>query len=135
MIPGAPLTNFNEGEGGGGSDRASYLIPKKITTLEFVYPRKSLLFFSIPKKSLSPFSATQKYPSIFFVRPKKIPVSFIDTKNHLCENVRPKKVTRLPPRPPPPSLKYVSGACPCFLFTLSLPRVSNDESLNSRCTC
>ena len=29
----------------GGSDRGSYFIPKKIPTSEFVYPKKSLLFF------------------------------------------------------------------------------------------
>ena len=39
-IPGAPLTNFNDR---GGSDRGSYFIPKKITTSEFVYPKKSQL--------------------------------------------------------------------------------------------
>ena len=37
--PGAPLTYFNDGE----SDRGSYFIHKKITTLEFVYPKKSQL--------------------------------------------------------------------------------------------
>ena len=41
--PGAPLTYFNDG-GGGGSDRGSYWIPKKIPT-----------FFSIPKKILKCF--------------------------------------------------------------------------------
>ena len=57
---------------GGGSNRHSYFIPKKITTSEFVYPKKSLLFLTYPKKSLH-----------FFSRPKKIPASFIDPKNHL----------------------------------------------------
>ena len=51
IAPGAPLTNFNDGGGGGGSNRSSYFIPKKITTSEFVYPKKSL-FFLQPKKSL-----------------------------------------------------------------------------------
>ena len=41
--------------------------------------------------------ATQKNPGVFH-RPKKIP---------LGQNVRPKKILRTPP---PPSLKYVSGA-------------------------
>ena len=36
--PGAPLINFNDG--GGGSDRGLYFIPKNITTSEFVYPKK-----------------------------------------------------------------------------------------------
>ena len=32
-VPGATLTNFNDGGGGGGgSSRGSYFIPKKITT-------------------------------------------------------------------------------------------------------
>ena len=67
---GAPLTNFND-EGGGGSNRGSYFVPEKITTSEFVYPKKSLLFLAYPKKSLSPFFATQKSPSVFFCNPKK----------------------------------------------------------------
>ena len=54
MFPGAPLTNFNDGR----SNRGSYFIPKKITTSEFVYPKKSLLFLAYPKKNpfISPFS-------------------------------------------------------------------------------
>ena len=42
VIPGAPLTNFNEGRrgGGGDSDRGSYFTPKK----NHNYPKKSLLF-------------------------------------------------------------------------------------------
>ena len=56
--PGAPLTNFNDG--GGGSDRGSYFIPKKNTTSEFgiCLPKKSLLFLVYPQKSLSSFFAT-----------------------------------------------------------------------------
>ena len=46
--PGAPLTNFNDG--GGGGNKGLYFIPKKITTLEFVYPKKSLLFLAYPQK-------------------------------------------------------------------------------------
>ena len=42
--PRGPLTNFNKlGGGGGQSDWGSYFIPKKVTTSEFVYPKKSLL--------------------------------------------------------------------------------------------
>ena len=44
FCPGAPLTNFNEGEG--GSDRGSYFIPKKIATSEFVYPKKVTTFLA-----------------------------------------------------------------------------------------
>ena len=32
------------GGGGGGGDRGSYFIPKKITTSEFVYPKKITTF-------------------------------------------------------------------------------------------
>ena len=69
--PGAPLTNFNDEGGMGGSDRGSYFIPQNITTSELVYPKKSLLFLAYPKKSLSPCFATQKNPSVFFRDPKK----------------------------------------------------------------
>ena len=65
----------------GRSDRGSYFIPQKITTSEFVYPKKSLLFLAYPKKSLKPFFATENNPSGFFSRPIRIPASFIDQKN------------------------------------------------------
>ena len=42
--PGAPLTFFNDREGGGG-DRGSYFIPKNLTSSEFVYPKKITVFF------------------------------------------------------------------------------------------
>ena len=83
--PGAPLTNFYDG---GGGDRGSYFIPKKITTSEFVYRKRSILFLTYPKKSLSSFFATQKNPGVFH-RPKKITFG---------QNFRPKKITRTPPR-------------------------------------
>ena len=54
------------GGGGGGSGRGSYFIPKKITTPEFVCPKKSLIFLAYPKKSLSPFFTTQKKSLCFF---------------------------------------------------------------------
>ena len=59
LISGAPLTYFNDGAGGGGggSDRGLYLIPQKIPTSEFVYPKKSLLFLAYPKKSLRVFAS------------------------------------------------------------------------------
>ena len=38
-------------------------------------------------------------------RAQKIPASFIDPKNHFCQNFRPQKITRTSP-----SLTYVSGA-------------------------
>ena len=97
LVPRSPTHKFNDG---GRSDRGSYFIPKKSTTSEFVYPKKSLLFLVHQKKSLSPFFATPKISSVFLSRPKKISASFIDPKNHFW----PKFQT------PPPSLKYVSGA-------------------------
>ena len=91
--------------GGGGrgeeSDRVSYFIPKNITTSEFVYPKKSLLFLAYPKKSLSPFFATPKNSS-FLWRPKKIPASFIDPKNHFWPKFQTQKNHS---DPPPPVIK------------------------------
>ena len=86
--------------GGEGADRGSYLVPKKITTSVFVYPKKSLLFLAYPKKTLSSFFATQKIPP-FILRPKKIPVSFTDLKNHLW----PKFQTPKNHSDPPPGIK------------------------------
>ena len=92
--------------GWGRSDRGSYFIPKKITTSEFVYPKKSLLFLVYPKKSLGPFFTTQKNPSVFFFFPnQKNPGVFHRPKRITWQNLRPKKITWTPP-----SLKYVSGA-------------------------
>ena len=92
--PGVPLTNFNDG---GGSDRGSYFMPKKITTSVFVYPKKSLPFLAYPKKSLSSFFATQKNLSVFFRDPKN-PGVFHKPKKITCgQNFRPKKITRTPP--------------------------------------
>ena len=56
--PGAPLANFNDEGGGGGPTEVYILYPQNITTSEFVYPKKSLLFLAYPKKSLSPFFPT-----------------------------------------------------------------------------
>ena len=113
--------------GGGGSDRGSYIIPKKIPT-----------FFSIPKKipkcfCISKFcylsSGKVKHANFNFgfgqkqnyklrlcyflfelmknIIPKKIPLVFSRPKNlPFGQNVRPKKILQTPP----PSLKYVSGA-------------------------
>ena len=105
FTPGAPLTYFNDG----GSGRGSYFTPKIITTSEFAYPKKSLLYLAYPKKSLIPFFATPKISLFFYSRPKKVPGVFHrPQKITFGQNFRPKKITRTPP--PPPSLKYVSGA-------------------------
>ena len=110
-VPGTPLTYLNDEEGG-GSDRGSYIIPKKITTSEFVYPKKSLLYLAYPKKSLIPFFATQKNPSVFFFATQKNPGIFHRPKKiTFGQHFRPKKITRNPP-----SLKYVSGAPGCEVY-------------------
>ena len=90
------------GGGGGGSDRGSYFIPQKITSSEFVYP----------KKSLSPFFATQKIPLFFFPTQINHGVFHRPKTVTFGQNFRPKKITRTPPLPPAPlpSLKYVSAA-------------------------
>ena len=96
LYPGAPLTYFNDG-GGRGSDRGSYFIPKIITTSKFVYPKKSLLFFSMPKRSLGPLSATQKNPSVFLSTQKNPGVFHRPKRITLGQNFRPKKITRTLP--------------------------------------
>ena len=89
-IPGAPLTNFNDGGGGGVRQGFIFYTQKKITTSEFVYPKKSLLFLSYPKKSQR-LLWTQK--------------------NHFWPKCQTQKNHFGPtPPPPPPSLKYVSGS-------------------------
>ena len=93
------------GGGGGGSDRGSYFIPKKITTSEFVYPKKLLLFVTYPKKSLSSFFATPKIPPFFFATQKNPGVFHRPKKNHLWPKFQTQKN-----HSDPPSLKYVSGA-------------------------
>ena len=103
--PQGPHSQFFMMGGGGGSDRGSYFLPKKITTSEFVYPKKSLLFLTYPKKSLSSFFATQKNPSVFFATQKNLGVFHRPKKITFGQNFRPKNITRTPP-----SLKYVSGA-------------------------
>ena len=91
-----------------GSDRGSYFIPKKITTSEFVYPKKSLLFLPYPKKTLTPFFATQKYPSGFFCNPKKILASFIDPKKSLLAKI-----------PPPSPVIRICEWGPCGLLIMT----------------
>ena len=92
VCPGALFTKFNDGERGeGGSDRGSYFIPKKITTSEFVYPKKSLFFSIPPKFPYVLFSKPKKIP-LCFSRPKKVPASFIDPKKSLLAEISdPKK--------------------------------------------
>ena len=116
FAPGAPLTNFNDGGGGGregGSGQGSYFIPKKVTTSQFVYPQTSLLFLAItPKNPLVLFLATQKIPqSVFFFTTQKNSSTFHRTKKiTFGHNFRLKKITWTLPPHLPPSLKYVSGA-------------------------
>ena len=83
--PGAPLTNFNDGEG--GRQRFIFYTQKNHNFRIFLSQKKSLLFLAYPKKSLC-----------FFRDPKK---------SLLAKISDPKKL--LGP-PPPPSLTYVSEA-------------------------
>ena len=90
--PGAPLTNFNDGEGGGGFRQWFTFF----TTSEFVYPKKSLLFLAYPKNTL-----------VLFLQPKKIPLFFFVTEKNPGIFHRPKKITlgqNFRPKigPPPP---------------------------------
>ena len=85
----------------GGSDRGSHFIPKKITTSEFVYQKKSLVFLAYPKKSLSPFFATQKNPSVLFRDPKKSRRLSQTQKNHFWPKFQTQKN-----HSDPPSLKF-----------------------------
>ena len=84
LSPGAPLTYFNDG--GGGSNRGSYFIPKKIPTSEFVYPKKSLTstFLAYPKSPSSSVFVSAKFICGFELIknaiPKIIPVFFHDPK-------------------------------------------------------
>ena len=98
-LPGAQFTNFNDG--GGGVLQRFIFYTQKITTSEFVYPKKSLLFLAYPKKSLSPFFITPK-TSCFFRDPKKIPASFIDPKNHFWPKFQTQKNHS---NPAPPVIK------------------------------
>ena len=115
VVPGIPLINFNDG--GEGSDRGLYFIPKKITTSEFVNPKKSLLFLAYPPlKSLSPFSATQKYLS--FLRPQKFLAYFMDPKKSLWAKISDPKNHSDPP-PPPSVIKICEwGPLECSLEVL-----------------
>ena len=49
VTPGDPLTNFNDGGGGGVSDRSSYFITQKNHNFRICLPKKITAFFSIPK--------------------------------------------------------------------------------------
>ena len=79
--PGAPLTNFNDGGGGGGvrqrfifytqnNHNFRICLPKKISTFFSITQKNPLVLFSQPKKMPLFFFATQKNPGVFH-RPKK----------------------------------------------------------------
>ena len=101
----------------GGSNRGSYFKPKKITTSEFVYPKKSLLFLAYPKKSLNPFLEPKKIP-LFFTQPKKIPASCIDPKKSLLAKISDQKYYSDPPLPP---VIKICEWCPWGIITCKLP--------------
>ena len=82
--------------GGGGSDRGSYFLPQKITTSEFVSPKKSLLFVTYPKNLLVLFSQPKKIPPFFFATQKNPGVFYRPKKITFGQNFRPKKITGAP---------------------------------------
>ena len=110
--------------GSGGSDRGSYVIPKKIPQCFCIskfylssgkYPNWAVLFSLLSVFASANFIYLLENTQIglcCFHYPKKIPASFIDPKKiPFGQNVRPKKILRTPSLPPPPqALKYVSGA-------------------------
>ena len=81
--------------GGGRNHNFRIFLPIKITT-----------FLAYHKKPLSPFFATPKIP-LFFSQLKKNPGVFHRPKKSLLANIS-DSIKSFPP--PPPSLKYVSGA-------------------------
>ena len=97
LYPGAPLTYFNDGGGGGGvrqrfifytqnSHNFKICLPKKITTF-LAYPKNPLVLYPQPKNI-----------SLFFYRPKKIMAYFIDPKESLWAKISdPKKSLGPPP--------------------------------------
>ena len=125
--PGAPFRYSNDEEGGGGrrhggSDRSSFLYPKK-SQLQNLSTQKIPYVFIIPQKKPTPTAncayvtiellmksaIPQKIP-VFFPQPKKFPVSFIEPKKSLLAKISDQKNPLEPPPPPPPpqSVKYVS---------------------------
>ena len=104
LIPEAPLTSFND-RGGGGGDRGSYFIPQKITTSEFVYQKKSLLFYHTQKNPLVPFLQPKKIPLFVFATQKNPGVFHRPKRNHFWPKFQTQKN-----HSDLPSLKYVSGA-------------------------
>ena len=61
IAPGAPLTYFNDG------GVVSYFIPQKITTSEFVYPKKSLLFLVPSTTGSRPFAVTALWKKVLII--------------------------------------------------------------------
>ena len=99
-FPGAPLTNFNEREGGGAPTEVYILYPKK-SQLQNLSTQKNHYFFSIPKKiPLSFFCNPPKIPLFFFATPKNPDIFHRPKKITLGQNFRPQKITRTSPPSP-----------------------------------
>ena len=97
LLPGAPLTNFND-IGGGGVWQRFIFYTQKDHNFRICLPQKNNYFFlAYPKKSLCPFLATQKNPSVFFSWPQKILVSFIDPKKSPLAKISDPKKSLGPP--------------------------------------
>ena len=95
------------GWGGGGIQQRFIFFTQKNHNFRICLPKKITTFLAHPPKSLSSFFATQKNPSVFFATQKNPGVFHRPQKIIFGQNFRPKNIIRTPP---PPSLKYVSGA-------------------------
>ena len=70
--PGAPLTNFNDGDGGGGGVRKRFIFyTQKNHNFRICLPKKSLLCLAYPKNPLVLFRNPKKSLCFFFPYPKK----------------------------------------------------------------
>ena len=105
IFPGAPFTNFNDGEGGGGwggPTEVHILYPKR-PQLQYLSTQKNHYFFLAYPKKIPWFSFRNPNKSLRFLsRPRKIPASFIDPKKSpLAKILDPKKSLG-----PPPPLRH-----------------------------
>ena len=98
--PGGPLTNFNDGGGGGGVRPRFLFYTPKNHNFRICPPQKITIFLVYPKNSLSHFLTTPPPPpqSLCFISgPKKIPASFIGPKISLLAKISDPKNHSDPP--------------------------------------
>ena len=83
LTPGAPLTNFNDGE---GVRQKNILYPKN-HNFRICLPIKITTFLAYLQNPLVLFSQPQKNPSVFILLPKEISAYFIDPKKSLLVKI------------------------------------------------